>query len=182
MPEVSPISAPHLTSDHRQLEESCIKALVSDPTLVHFVDRTLRELELACLHQDDFSQTDFKGLFKLIQGALEQDEEDPASYVRERIPEEMQETFLIEADQNPYPDWRLQSNAPILESLLNAFLRLRRIRVDESLEQITFLQTQKTEEDEEDPTQDLGQLALAFIQARAKLDRALQLSNSQGRQ
>ena len=146
------------------------------------MDRTLRELELACLHQDDFSQTDFKELFRLVNGALEQDAENPASYVRERVPEEMQEAFLIEADQNPYPDWRLQSNAPILESLLNAFLRLRRIRVDESLEQITFLQTQKPEEGEEDPAKDLGRFALEFIQARAKLDRALQLSNSQGRQ
>jgi hypothetical protein len=146
------------------------------------VDRTLRDLELACLHQDDFSQTDFKELFKLVNSALDQDEEDPASYVRERIPEDMQETFLIEADQNPYPDWRLQASAPILESLLNAFLRLRRIRVDESLEQITFLQTQKVEEGEEDPIQDLGRLALEFIRARAKLDRALQLSNSQGKQ
>ena len=182
MPEVSPVAAPHLANDHRQLEESCIKALVCDPTLVHFVDRTLRDLELACLHQDDFSQTDFKELFKLVNSALDQDEEDPASYVRERIPEDMQEAFLIEADQNPYPDWRLQASAPILESLLNAFLRLRRIRVDESLEQITFLQTQKVEEGEEDPIQDLGRLALEFIRARAKLDRALQLSNSQGKQ
>jgi DNA primase len=181
MPQVAPVSSPSLTNTHRFLEENCIKALVCDPTLVHYVDRTLRELELVCLNDDDFSQTDFKELFKLVHTALEQDEEDPAGYVRERIPDEMQDTFLIEADQNPYPDWRLQPNAPILESLLNDFLRLRRIRVTESLDQITFLQSQNAEEDEESPIANLSKVAMEFIQARVKLDRALQLSHSQDR-
>jgi DNA primase len=182
MPQVSAVPASPLTSTHRQLEENCIKSLVSDPTLIHFVDRALRGMELVCLNDDDFTQTDFKELFKLVSKALDQDDEDPAEYVRKRIPDEMQESFLIEADQNPYPDWRLQPNASILESLLNSFIRLRRIRVDEGLDQITFLQTQMTAEDEENPTQDLSRLALEFIQARAKLDQALQLSNSQDKQ
>jgi DNA primase len=181
MPQVAPVSSPTLTNTHRFLEENCIKALVCDPTLVHYVDRTLRELELVCLNDDDFSQTDFKELFKLVHTALEQDEEDPAGYVRERIPDEMQEAFLIEADQNPYPDWRLQPNAPILESLLSDFLRLRRIRVTESLDQITFLQSQNAEGDEESRISNLSKVAMEFIQARVKLDRALQLSHSQDR-
>ncbi|MBG0771251.1 MAG: DNA primase, partial [Anaerolineaceae bacterium] len=181
MPQVSSVTSP-LTNTHRQLEENCIKGLVSDPTLVHFVDRTLRGMELVCLNAEDFTQTDFRELFKIVIEALGQDDEDPAEFVRTRIPDEMQETFLIEADQNPYPDWRLQANAPILESLLNDFVRLRRIRVDEGLEQITFLQSQMGNEEEETPPQDFGKLALEFIQARAKLDRALQLNRSQGKQ
>ena len=181
MPQVSAVTSP-LTHSHRQLEENCIKALVSDPTLVHFVDRTLRGMELVCLNIEDFTQTDFRELFKTVSEALDQDGEDPAEYVRARIPDEMQDAFLIEADQNPYPDWRLQPSASILESTLNDFIRLRRIRVDESLEQITFLQSQIGEEDEENPPQDFGKLALEFIQARAKLDRALQLNHSQGKQ
>lgn len=181
MPQVSGVTSP-LTNTHRHLEENCIKGLVSDPTLVHFVDRTLRSMELICLNGEDFTQTDFRELFKIVTEALGQDDEDPAEFVRTRIPDEMQDTFLIEADQNPYPDWRLQANAPILESLLNDFIRLRRIRVDEGLEQITFLQSQMGNEDEETPPQDFGKLALEFIQARAKLDRALQLNRSQGKQ
>ncbi|QRN82771.1 DNA primase [Chloroflexota bacterium] len=180
MPQVSAITSP-LTNTHRKLEENCIKALVSDPTLVHFIDRTLRELELVCLNVEDFTQTDFRELFKIVSEALDQDDEDPAEYVRTRIPDEMQESFLIEADQNPYPDWRLQPNASILESTSNDFIRLRRIRVDESLDQITYLQSQQASEDEENPPQDFGKLALEFIQARAKLDRALQLNRSQGK-
>ncbi|MBG0786285.1 MAG: DNA primase [Anaerolineaceae bacterium] len=180
MPQVSAVTSP-LTNTHRQLEENCIKALVSDPTLVHFIDRTLRELELVCLNVEDFTQTDFRELFKIVSDALDQDEEDPAEFVRIRIPDEMQDSFLIEADQNPYPDWRLQPNASILESTLNDFIRLRRIRVDESLDQITYLQ-QQAAEDEENPPQDFGKFALEFIQARAKLDRALQLNRSQGKQ
>ncbi len=91
MPQVSAVTSP-LTNTHRKLEENCIKALVSDPTLVHFIDRTLRELELVCLNVEDFTQTDFRELFKIVSGALDQDDEDPSEYVRARIPDEMQES------------------------------------------------------------------------------------------
>ena len=181
MPQVSAVTSP-LTHSHRQLEENCIKALVSDPTLVHFVDRTLRGMELVCLNIEDFTQTDFRELFKIVSEALDQDSEDPAEFVRARIPDEMQEVFLIEADQNPYPDWRLQPNAAILESTLDDFIWLRRIRVDESLEQITFLQSQMGAEDEGNPPQKVNPLVMEFIQARIKLDRVLQQNSSQGKQ
>ncbi len=68
---------------------------------MHFIDRTLRELELVCLNVEDFTQTDFRELFKIVSGALDQDDEDPSEYVRARIPDENAGEFLIEADQNP---------------------------------------------------------------------------------
>ncbi len=179
-PEVPGAVTPTLTSANRQLESACIKALTRDPTLVHYVDRAFREYELACLHVDDFTQTDFRQLFTLVRASLDQEEEDPLTYVQDRIPEHLQEGFLSGSDEDTYPDWRFQPDAPILESLLNMFIRLRRIRIDEGLDQLVFLQSQALEEGENAPL-DFKKVALDYAQARSKLDRALQQSSSQGK-
>lgn len=167
-----------VTAHHRKLEETCIKALVSDPTLVHYVDRAFRSYELACLNLEDFTHTDFRELFKLIKSALEQDEENPLEFIQELAPEELLEDILNLPQEESYPDWRIQPNAPILESLLKTFVRLRRIRIDEGLDQLVYLQSQETTGDGE-TNAEFRKLALAYVQIRAKLDRALQQSLSQ---
>ena len=72
---------------------------------------------------------------------MEQENEDPLEFVRNRLPDEILETIL-EGEEN-YPDWRLQPNAPALESLLKTFIRLRRVRIDENLDQLVYLQSQE---------------------------------------
>ncbi len=176
--ELPPAERPTQAASHRLLEQHCIKALLFDPTLIHFIDRTFRGHELACLHQDDFTQTDFREIFRWIRQALDQDAENPVNFVRQRIPEEMAEELLNLTEVDDYPDWRFQPNAPILESLLKMFIRLRRLRIDESLDQLVFLQTQETGAEE---TPDLQKIAVDYVKMRAKLDQALQRNVSQGK-
>jgi len=172
--DIAPSAAvPQITHNHRQLETSCIKALLSDPSLLHFIDRSFRKFELACLHPDDFSHTDNKEAFKLIKQSLEQDEEDAADFLRNHLPDEMWTAFLETSIEEQYPDWRLQPNAPKLEALLKMFIRLRRVRIDEGLDQLVFLQTQENINLDEN-TSDLKEIALEYVRVRAKLDRALQ--------
>jgi DNA primase len=178
--EPPPAAQPSQGTSHRLLEENCIKALLFDPTLIHFIDRTFRGHELACLHQDDFTQTDFREIFKLIKQALDQDAEIPVDFIRQRIPNEMTEDLLSLTEEEAYPDWRIQPNAPILDSLLKMFIRLRRIRIDEGLDQLVFLQTQDKEGGIED-TSNLQKIAVDYVQMRAKLDQALQRNNLQGK-
>jgi hypothetical protein len=83
-------------------------------------------------------------------------------------------------EEEAYPDWRIQPNAPILDSLLKMFIRLRRIRIDEGLDQLVFLQTQDKEGGIEDAP-DLQKIAVDYVQMRAKLDQALQRNNLQGK-
>ena len=168
-----PSQAP-ITS-HRLLEEACIKALLSDPTLLHFVDRSFRQFELACVHPEDFSHTDHREVFAIVQGALDQEAEDPLIYIQNRMPEEMIDVFIDNIPVEKYPDWRLQPSDPKLEALLNMFIRLRRIRIDEGLDQLVFLQTQEND-DSGELTIDIKQASLEYVQVRAKLDRALQQS------
>ncbi|MDY6866314.1 MAG: DNA primase [Chloroflexota bacterium] len=176
-PNVYPQS---LTTGHRELEKNCIKALITDPTLLHFIDRTFREFELACLHTDDFTHTDIKEVFKVIKQALEQDQETPLDFIRNNTSADMLEPYLESTKDDLYPDWRFQPNSPILESLILDFIRLRRIRIDEGLEQLVFLQSQDEEEDGEESL-DYGKLALDYVRVRGKLDQALQQTYSQGK-
>lgn len=179
-PEVPPPTRPARGLTNRQLEENCIKALVSDPTLIHFIDRTFRNYELACLHEDDFSNTDFKELFRLIEQANEQDTETPIDYVQKRIPEALVDIITEGAGLETYPDWRLQPNAPILEFLQKTFIRLRRVRIDEGLEHLVFLQSQQTDENEETGV-NIKDLALEYVRVRARLDQALQQPYTHGK-
>jgi DNA primase len=163
-------------SPHRQLEQDCLTALLSDPTLLNFVDRTFRGYELACVHAEDFSHADHRELFTLVKESLDQEAEDPFNYTQARTTAEMFETFIEAASQESYPDWRFQPNDPKLESLLHMFIRLRRVRIDEGLDQLVYLQAQENDEDGE-LTIEIKKAALAYVQARAKLDHALQKSS-----
>jgi DNA primase len=160
------------TSGNRYLEESCIKALMFDPTLVYFIDKTFRQYELACLHQDDFSNTDFKEIFKRVTESLNQDLEEPLVYIRHHIPETLSDPYLDSISEDNFPDWRLEPGSSKLESLVKRFIRLRRVRIDEGLDQIAFLQTQATDQEEE-TTPDYQKIILEYVQIRAKLDRLL---------
>jgi len=174
-------TSPRRTISHHLLEETCIKALIFDPTLIHFIDRALRSHELACLRAEDFSHTEYKEMFKLVKQSLEQDAVTPIDYVIERIPELLEDSLLgDEKETETYPDWRIQPNAAILESLLKAFIRLRRIRIDEGLEQLLFLQKQENDEND-NAAIDLSQVALEYAQMRAKLDQALQQTFTPGK-
>ena len=180
-PPKAPVAAPLKPvspgATHRQLEEACIRALLVDPTLLHFIDRAFREHELALVHAEDFSHTDHREIFKLVRGSLDQEVEEPLSYIQAHTPEEMAETFHENPPEETYPDWRLQPNEPKLEALLHTFIRLRRVRIDEGLDQLVFLQAQEGEEPGE-VNVDIKKIVLEYLQARAKLDQALQQSFS----
>jgi DNA primase len=171
-PEVPSLTTSTSRIGHRHLEEACIKALLFDPTLIYFVDKAFREYELACLNPDDLANTDFKEIFRLVKQSLDQDELEPLAYLQENMPEALADLYHDSPQEENYPDWRIEPNAPILESLLEMFVRLRRIRIDEALDQIVFLQTQATEHDEETPS-DYSKLIMEYVQVRSKLDKVL---------
>jgi DNA primase len=174
-PETPAASTKTPLSPHRHLEETCLKALLSDPTLLSFIDRAFRGFELACVHVEDFSHADLREMFKLVKDALDQEAEDHLRYIQARTPTEMIDTFTDIEFEDRYPDWRFEPNDPKLESLLHMFIRLRRVRIDEGLDQLVYLQTQDRDESGELAV-DIKKAALAYVQARAKLDHALQQS------
>jgi DNA primase len=179
-PEISQSPTPSTSLGNRHLEETCIHALLSDPTLLFFIDKTFRGYEIPCLNPEDFSNTDFRETFLLIKEGLEQDQEEPTTYIREHMPEALADSLIESSTEESYPDWRLQPSAPILESLLKQFIRLRRVRVDEGLDQIVFLQSQETPQEGE-VVIDFSKIAIDFSQARLRLDQALKQPFSQNK-
>ena len=168
-------------SKHRRLEDVCITALLSDPTLLHFLDRSFRGYELACVQPEDFTHTDNRELFRLVRDAMEQELEDPLTYIHIRLPEEITESLSERTTEETYPDWRIQPNDPKLESLLHMFIRLRRDRIDEGLDQLVFLQSQEGE-DTGELIIDIEKTALEYVQVRAKVDLVLQQASTRDRQ
>ncbi|MFU8827448.1 MAG: hypothetical protein ACNA70_08145, partial [Brevefilum sp.] len=160
---------------HRLLEEKCLTALLADPTLLNFIDRAFRGYELACVHMEDFSHTDHREMFKLVKDSLDQEAEEPLSFIHNRAPETLLEALIEAASEEDYPDWRFQPGDPKLEDLLHMFIRLRRARIDEGLDQLVYLQSQDHDEAGE-LIVDIKEAALAYVRARAKLDHALQQS------
>jgi hypothetical protein len=93
------------------------------------------------------------------------------------MPEDLLEESEQDSADETYPDWRLQPDDPKLEALLHMFIRLRRIRVDEGLDQLVFLQSQAGEESG-DITVDIKTVVMEYVRARAKIDQALRTSFS----
>ncbi len=160
---------------HRQLEEVCVKALLTEPTLLFYIDRAFRGYELACMHSGDFLHTDHRQVFDVIREALEQEVLKPTHYIYEHLPEDLLENINEDTEAEPYPDWRQNPNDPVLESILHMFIRLRRYRIDEGLDQLIFLQSVDHEESQETLI-DIEATTLEYLQARARIDRALQSS------
>ena len=160
---------------HRQLEQACLLALLSDPTLLNYIDRAFRSFELACIHVDDFSDTDHREFFKLLKESIDQEAEEPLNFIHERLSAEMKEAFIENTSEETYPDWRLQPVDAKLEALVRTFIRLRRVRIDEGLDQLVFLQAQERDESGE-LSIDVKKTALEYVQVRAKLDHALRQS------
>ena len=165
------------THSHRQLEEVCIKALLAEPGLLLFIDRAFRSFELACIHPEDFLHADHRQIFSLVKEALDQEMAEPLTYIHKLMHEDLFESFIEEQETEPYPDWRLQPNDPLLESLLHSFIRLRRYRIDEGLDQLVFLQSLETEENQESII-DIKEAAAGYLRARAKIDQVLRSSLS----
>ena len=107
--------------------------------------------------------------------SIDQEAEEPLNFIHERLSAEMKEAFTENTPEETYPDWRLQPTDPKLEALVRTFIRLRRVRIDEGLDQLVFLQTQERDESGEFSI-DVKKTALEYIQVRAKLDHALQQS------
>ncbi len=162
-----------VSRSHRKLEAGCVQALVADPTLIHFIDRAFRSFQLACLHSGDFTHADHRELFNMVKSSLEQEDENPFDFIQKRIPQTLFDVDETPVDNTHYPDWRLQPNAPIFETLLNMFIRLRRAHIDEGLDQLVYLQSQPQEQTMESSI-DFKRLAQDYVHARIQLDRAMQ--------
>lgn len=164
-PAAPAVAAP--VSAARGMELYCLGALYHRPDLLYRLDRTLQEIGLPALAPEDFVYTDHQLLFRLIRQSLEQDACEARQYVEERLGPALQS--LCERLEAPRPE----TDADLLrEELARLVLKLRRLRVDEQMTQLHFLQTQAQEAGDVQQVKEYHRRTNEHTRLRLELDQA----------
>ena len=117
-------------------EVYCIGLLFRRPELLHRLDRQLQEAGLQRLINEDFEYTDHQMLLELIRQSLEQDKIDHHQFVVDRLPEALQELAGELLNQTEKLD---PVEERLLEELQRSIIKLRRLGLNESLNQLRFM-------------------------------------------
>ena len=148
------------------LEEHCLLLLMRQPDACYRLDRALQQAGLGRFSAQDFESAEHQALARAILEALEQEEMDPDIYLRDRMPEDLQER----ASQLRQPLQKGEPNADqLLEDLVRSMQKLRLLRVNEGLQQMRYLQ----EDASQDGVNPYAEMIVQYMQVRARLDKAL---------
>ncbi len=157
-------------------EKHCLRLLLARPDVIYIIDRALQKVNLARFNPSDFSDTDHQAMANLIQASLVQEEDEPHHYIREHLPEELEDLYstltapvVLPAGSKPTMG---PSDTAQAEDLLHTLMTLRLARVNEEMKQLRFLQEEIQEQGPEalNPYQELIN---QYILTRSCLDQAL---------
>lgn len=130
-------------SPSQLLEIHCLSVLLRRPQLLYRMDRQLQEASLSRMGFEDFGYTDNKELFRHIRQSLEQDDSQPDEYLLDHLPESLsglvEEVLGKPVQLDPVED-------RVLDDLLRTVLKLRRLSIDESINQLRFFQEDAQEQ------------------------------------
>jgi DNA primase len=124
------------------LEKHCVQLLVLNPEWLQVLDRTLQKNGLNRMSVTDFEQADYQILARIIIQSIEQDHMEPADYLQENIPKEL--NAMVEEMRN---DIRYEKTNPqkLQEDLVRSMMKLRLVRVNDGLQQMRFLMEEMQE-------------------------------------
>ncbi|MCJ7694243.1 MAG: DNA primase, partial [Anaerolineaceae bacterium] len=108
---------------NRLLEKYCIGYLVNDPESLYLLNRNLQKVQLSIITVEDFIETDFLEVYKLITDSLEQDEYAPRDYVEMYLPDTISEA--IESGKENIETGEIKADKEISE-VIRIILRMRR--------------------------------------------------------
>jgi DNA primase len=131
-----PVSAAATSPSHK-IETHILSLLVRRPDLLYRLDRALQEAALSRMTPEDFGYTDHQVLFRLVRQSLEQDADDADQYLRQNLPlslENLADELAAQAGELDPVDDRL------LEDLFRAVVKIRHMALNESVNQLRFLQ------------------------------------------
>ena len=151
------------------LEKHSLRLLLRNPDALNQLDRRLQEAGLSRFSPQDFVSANHETLAIIIRQSLEQDQYDPQQFILVKIDREIlelaEDLLLPMALGEP-------ERGKIAEDLIKTVMKLRSMRVDESLNQLRFLQEDlqnqggaslKTYQD----------IVLQYSKTKARLDHAL---------
>lgn len=172
--------ASSLMLDARQklqlMESEILRYLVRDPEKIYRINRCLQSNQLERLNQADFSLSEHQQVADIVLASLSQDEKEPALYVSETLPEEMD--HLLEEIESPadYLDEKIHRDREkrVLEEVTRQIIQIRQMGVNMQISQLRFLEeAQQPDEEVSTYYKEKQTMQMGLIRMRGLLDRAL---------
>jgi DNA primase len=159
---------PTFVSPSFKIESSCLGLLFRKPELLYRLDRKLQEFGLSPLTAEDFEYTDHQLLFRVIRQAVEQDEREHHHYLMLHMPDTLEglSKDLLNQTENIDP-----VDEKLLEELLRGVIKLRRVAMNENLNQLRYLQ-EEAQQAGELRAASYGDLVLQHTRLLRDLDQA----------
>ncbi|MGA2489463.1 MAG: DNA primase [Anaerolineales bacterium] len=136
-----PATVAAISPSHR-IEAHILSLLILRPDLLYRLDRALQEAALSRMSAEDFGYTDHQVLFRLVRQSLEQDAHDADQYLRQNLPPSLEnlvdELAAQAGDLDPVDD-------RLLEDLFRGVVKIRHMALNESVNQLRFLQEEAQE-------------------------------------
>jgi DNA primase len=153
----------------RGMETHALQLMLHMPDALYTLDRVLQQEQLSRFTPQDFEQGEYQALARLIQQSLEEDHMDPQDFLAENLPESL-ESLAAELRNTAQKDALIPEKS--LEELILTIMRLRKLRVQEGLQQLQYLQLDLQVE-EGMQTSPYQELVFQYTQTLARLNRAL---------
>ena len=121
----------------RRMEGHCLRLLMRQPENLYSLDRALQAAGLSRFSPQDFESADYQLLARFVLEALEQDQLEPQTHLKQHVPEalsELQRELLAPMTQGE------PNNTARLDDLLRTLMNLRLLRVNEGIRQMRFMQ------------------------------------------
>ena len=135
------------------METHALQLMLRAPESLYTLDRVLQKEELIRFTPQDFEQASHQSLARLIQRGLEQETMEPIDFIESNLPDSLSDLMdelrrRIEAQGMLIPE-------KIVEELILTILRLRKLYVQEGLQQLQYLQLDLQENSQPLSYQDL---------------------------
>ncbi len=151
-----------------EMERHVIGYLLQQPERVYNLDRRLQAVGLERVSEADFLHSDHNRLMEIITSALLQDSLEPLEAMRLSMPEELGESA---SQITPPADEKLDPRR-LLDDILRTIIELRRLRLNESVSQLRYMQEELVSGDAVEELREINRQALELTRQRNKLDSA----------
>ncbi len=150
-----------------QLEKHLILLLFIEPELIFELDRYLKKNELPSLSLADIESGDLQAVLNVILHSLQQIDLDPEEFIAQNIPDELREL----ENEGRQMITEGTAHARLLEDLIRTVLLLRKHKLNEKIEDLSFLQ-QTAESPDEVKDMEMQKEVLNSIKMRALIEKA----------
>jgi DNA primase len=174
-PELKFVDIATIKEKNITLEKYCLQILLPKPELLYRINRLLKTAGLSELTENDFEDAKNQQLAKLIFQSLDQEIKDPAQFIREDHPLELDELIaeltMLPQDESKTRFKQMNEQKQIGE-IMRSLLLLRQTRNQIELSQLQAMLNEALQNQEEDSTDFQSQIT-DHIFMRGKLDRAM---------